>query len=81
MPGPGERASERAGSRHASSVANEPFSTFVDGYGTDSINQDVQALLWTRPNCYPNCDAGTVPPVLNVADFVCFLNKFAAGCS
>jgi len=36
-------------------------------------------LLRPRIACYPNCDGSTVPPVLNVADFVCFLNKFAAG--
>ena len=29
--------------------------------------------------CYANCDASTTPPVLNVSDFVCFLNAFAAG--
>jgi trimeric autotransporter adhesin len=29
--------------------------------------------------CYPNCDGSTTPPVLNVADFSCFLGKFAAG--
>jgi len=29
--------------------------------------------------CYANCDASTVKPVLNVADFTCFLEKFAAG--
>jgi hypothetical protein len=29
--------------------------------------------------CYPNCDASTTPPILNVADFSCFLNSFAAG--
>ncbi|MFN0132143.1 MAG: beta-propeller fold lactonase family protein [Phycisphaerales bacterium] len=28
--------------------------------------------------CYANCDASHVPPILNVSDFVCFLNKFAA---
>jgi hypothetical protein len=28
--------------------------------------------------CYPNCDGSTVVPVLNIADFVCFLNAFAA---
>ncbi|MBL9032504.1 MAG: hypothetical protein JNM80_12465 [Phycisphaerae bacterium] len=30
-------------------------------------------------SCYPNCDASTTPPVLNVNDFVCFLNSFSAG--
>jgi hypothetical protein len=29
--------------------------------------------------CYANCDASTTPPVLNVLDFSCFLNRFAAG--
>jgi hypothetical protein len=31
------------------------------------------------PVCYPNCDGSTIEPVLNVADFSCFLSKFAAG--
>ena len=30
--------------------------------------------------CYPNCDGSTVVPILNANDFLCFLNKFAAGC-
>jgi YVTN family beta-propeller protein len=29
--------------------------------------------------CYANCDGSTIQPVLNVADFSCFLSKFAAG--
>jgi hypothetical protein len=29
--------------------------------------------------CYANCDGSTAAPVLNVLDFTCFLNKFAAG--
>ncbi|MFN0133165.1 MAG: hypothetical protein ACKVW3_11660, partial [Phycisphaerales bacterium] len=32
-------------------------------------------LLW----CAANCDNSTTAPALNVNDFVCFLNKFAAG--
>jgi hypothetical protein len=31
------------------------------------------------PACYANCDGSTNPPILNVADFGCFLTKFAAG--
>ena len=30
------------------------------------------------PNCYANCDNSTRSPRLNVLDFMCFLNKFAA---
>lgn len=29
--------------------------------------------------CYANCDASTISPTLTVNDFLCFLNKFAAG--
>src|SRR5690606_18441926 len=29
--------------------------------------------------CYPNCDGSTIPPVLNVNDFICFQSRFAAG--
>jgi hypothetical protein len=29
--------------------------------------------------CYANCDGSTLPPVLNILDFSCFLNRFAAG--
>jgi S-formylglutathione hydrolase FrmB len=29
--------------------------------------------------CPANCDASTTPPVLNVQDFACFLNRFASG--
>jgi hypothetical protein len=29
--------------------------------------------------CYANCDQSHTPPILNVSDFACFLNRFAAG--
>jgi hypothetical protein len=28
--------------------------------------------------CYANCDGSTTPPILNVEDFSCFINEFAA---
>jgi hypothetical protein len=31
------------------------------------------------PACYANCDDSTVPPVLNINDFVCFQQRYAAG--
>jgi hypothetical protein len=31
------------------------------------------------PPCYANCDGSTTAPVLNVGDFTCFLQKYAAG--
>jgi hypothetical protein len=35
--------------------------------------------FFTQASCYANCDASTVSPVLNVGDFTCFLQRFAAG--
>jgi len=29
--------------------------------------------------CYANCDGSVIAPTLNVADFTCFLQKFASG--
>jgi hypothetical protein len=33
------------------------------------------------PTCYANCDGSTTAPALNVNDFSCFLNLYAAGAS
>jgi trimeric autotransporter adhesin len=30
------------------------------------------------PTCYANCDNSTIPPILNVEDFSCFISEFAA---
>ena len=52
----------------------------VVGYGIH--NGEMRAWLVTGLGvapCYANCDASTALPVLNVNDFSCFLNKFAAG--
>ena len=40
---------------------------------------DLHVQITAPPPCYANCDASTTAPVLNVLDFSCFLNKFAAG--
>jgi uncharacterized membrane protein len=47
------------------------------GYGT---NPQGQVRAWrVGYECYANCDGSTAAPVLNVADFSCFLQKFASG--
>jgi hypothetical protein len=38
-------------------------------------------IVTPTPTCYANCDLSTIPPVLNVLDFNCFLNAFASGAS
>ena len=40
--------------------------------------QTIEAYI-LKPGCYANCDGSTIAPILNVADFSCFLNSFAAG--
>jgi hypothetical protein len=38
-------------------------------------------IIITSPGpvpCYANCDQSTTPPILNVEDFTCFINEFAA---
>jgi hypothetical protein len=42
------------------------------------INADVSFVVNGTPGpvCYPNCDDSTVAPILNVLDFICFLNRF-----
>jgi hypothetical protein len=37
------------------------------------------AILTVTASCYPNCDNSTTPPILNVNDFTCFLQRYAAG--
>jgi probable HAF family extracellular repeat protein len=49
------------------------------GYGLDPQGRTQAFLARLGLPCYPNCDASTTPPALNVLDFNCFLNRFTAG--
>jgi outer membrane protein assembly factor BamB len=48
--------------------------------GAGGMSTILASVLVTSSPCYANCDGSTAQPVLNVADFTCFLQKFAAGC-
>jgi hypothetical protein len=50
-----------------------PYEVSVNSYATPTATLSV--------TCYSNCDASTVSPLLNVNDFTCFQNHFAAGAS
>ena len=39
-----------------------------------------EAQVQVANACYANCDGSTIAPILNVSDFICFQQKFAAGC-
>jgi hypothetical protein len=47
------------------------------GWQIDQVRLSAQSVGCT-PTCYANCDGSTNPPVLNVNDFICFQNRFAA---
>jgi hypothetical protein len=61
---------------HNGTVAQYPFwATTV----TTSRVEIGRVYYTVNAPCYPNCDGSTTSPILNVLDFSCFLNKFAAG--
>ncbi|MEX2218120.1 MAG: hypothetical protein WD749_05115 [Phycisphaerales bacterium] len=56
-------------------------SGWIVGYGHFGPGWGTARGFVLRPlaaACYANCDQSTAPPVLNVADFGCFLQRFAA---
>jgi hypothetical protein len=56
------------------------FDLSCDVTGDLIVDQaDVDAINAVLGVCYANCDGSTTAPVLNVLDFACFLNRFAAG--
>jgi hypothetical protein len=58
-----------------------PEALFLLGnnYADGGWRHGFQTYMLTGSSCYANCDASTAPPILNVLDFSCFLQKFAAG--
>jgi hypothetical protein len=59
-------------------LADNGWLTFGVSFSLQGTNS---AILRAKlpSSCYPNCDNSTTPPILNVGDFTCFLQKFAAG--
>lgn len=65
---------------NASFVGFRLSTVTADRYFLGAIaGQPEPVLRVSAAACYANCDASTVPPVLNVNDFVCFQTRFAAG--
>jgi hypothetical protein len=74
-------------SRLTSALSTQGFAILGWGNGASGGSSDVQVqninpdgTLGTTAVCYSNCDGSTIPPILNVNDFTCFLNRYAAGC-
>jgi hypothetical protein len=62
------------------SNANYPNSTPATGSGI-AILAASMSYPAGGSTCYANCDGSTTTPILNVADFTCFLQRYAAGAS
>lgn len=66
----------------AGNAVSDPVYILLD---QNSPAEAAAAFAWAEANlagpssCWANCDGSTIAPVLNVADFSCFLNRFASG--
>jgi hypothetical protein len=61
-------------------ISHSGGSTYVVGSGFNGATGRTEALMWVRTvPCDANCDNSTAQPVLNVQDFTCFLQRYAAG--
>jgi len=49
------------------------------GWHVDNVKVVASTIGCQAPACYANCDGSTIPPILNVSDFICFQTKYAAG--
>ncbi len=78
-PQPAVRPTGRAGAVSAMDAAGEFM--IHGGFDGAAVSSETWLLRCqpAAPACYANCDQSTTPPVLNVADFTCFLQRFAAG--
>jgi streptogramin lyase len=57
----------------AATVVGATNGLFAASFGMSAVTTFVGG------ECYANCDGSTAEPVLNVADFTCFLQRYAAG--
>src|SRR5690606_10157720 len=78
-PQPAVRPTGRAGAVSAMDATGELM--IHGGFDGAAVSSETWLLRCqpVAPACYANCDQSTTPPVLNVADFTCFLQRFAAG--
>ncbi|MFN0133613.1 MAG: GC-type dockerin domain-anchored protein [Phycisphaerales bacterium] len=54
------------------------LATLIGAHGPSNLLGLVYLPAPVTPACYANCDGSTTPPVLNINDFICFTNLFAA---
>jgi probable HAF family extracellular repeat protein len=66
-------------SAHGISWSGGTGATAISADGSTIVGGGGQGWAATLRSCYANCDHSTTPPILNVGDFVCFQQRFAAG--
>jgi reprolysin-like metallo-peptidase family M12B len=57
-------------------AAGQLYTIRIGGYQT---NTGTGTMTIACNACYANCDGSSFPPILNVNDFLCFQNMYAAG--
>jgi hypothetical protein len=63
-------------------IDDQPGGLLIGGTFTLAGGEESPSVaVWGAgaPACYANCDCSTAAPVLNAADFVCFMARFVAG--
>jgi len=60
-------------------TAGAIYTIRVGGYSTAFGSGSIDLSCAPAAACYANCDGSTIPPILNVNDFICFQTKYAAG--
>jgi Zn-dependent metalloprotease len=60
-------------------VAADYTHSIVEAAVDDFMIQSLNCGPSPSQGCYANCDGSTTEPILNVEDFTCFINRFAAG--
>ena len=63
----------------ANALASAAGSLWAGGSFCVASGHTAPYIAKRRCACYANCDNSTTSPVLNVADFTCFLQQFGAG--
>jgi hypothetical protein len=59
-------------------VTGETFSTNFAGRNNAYYGHNRDAFIVKLRNCYADCDPSTGPGILDIFDFLCFGNRFAA---
>lgn len=52
---------------------------YIDGGGLPNRPSPGGGIIRIGAGCWANCDGSTAAPIINIDDFTCFINRYAAG--